>query len=94
LGRLNKCAAISPRFDVALSDIEKWENNLLPSRQFGYLVLTTSYGIMDNKEAIKKHTGGKVIRINHEFSFFVQRHVHICFDDLFFWCVQILGFFY
>jgi small subunit ribosomal protein S15Ae len=61
LGRLNKCACISPRFDVPLKDIEKWENNLLPSRQFGYLVLTTSYGIMDNKEAIKRHTGGKIL---------------------------------
>ena len=34
-GRLNKCDVISPRFDVALSDIEQWASNLLPSRQFG-----------------------------------------------------------
>lgn len=34
-GRLNKCGVISPRFDVALNDIEKWASNLLPSRQFG-----------------------------------------------------------
>ena len=34
-GRLNKCGVISPRFDVAIPDIEKWTNNLLPSRQFG-----------------------------------------------------------
>ena len=34
-GRLNKCAVISPRFDVALNEIEKWASNLLPSRQFG-----------------------------------------------------------
>ena len=43
-GRLNKCGVISPRFDVGLKDIEKWTNNLLPSRQFGKLVLTTSAG--------------------------------------------------
>ena len=36
-GRLNKCGVISPRFDVALNDIEKWASNLLPSRQFGYV---------------------------------------------------------
>uniref|UniRef100_A0A8C0VH85 40S ribosomal protein S15a n=1 Tax=Cyanistes caeruleus TaxID=156563 RepID=A0A8C0VH85_CYACU len=41
-GRLNKCGVISPRFDVQLKDLEKWQNNLLPSRQFGYIVLTTS----------------------------------------------------
>ena len=34
-GRLNKVGIISPRFDVGISDIEKWTNNLLPSRQFG-----------------------------------------------------------
>ena len=34
-GRLNKCGVISPRFDVALNEIEKWASNLLPSRQFG-----------------------------------------------------------
>jgi hypothetical protein len=45
IGRLNKCGVISPRFDVGLKDIEKWSNNLLPSRQFGKLVLTTSAGL-------------------------------------------------
>merc|ERR1712167_235624 len=54
-GRLNKCGVISPRFDIALNDIEKWTNNLLPSRQFGKVVLTTSGGIMDHEEARRKH---------------------------------------
>lgn len=34
-GRLNKCGVISPRFDVPIRNIEKWTNQLLPSRQFG-----------------------------------------------------------
>ena len=34
-GRLNKVGVISPRFDIGIKDIEKWTNNLLPSRQFG-----------------------------------------------------------
>merc|ERR1719150_2807513 len=54
-GRLNKCGVISPRFDVAIGDVEKWTNNLLPSRQFGFVVLTTSGGIMDHEEARRKH---------------------------------------
>merc|ERR1712087_976430 len=33
-GRLNKCGVISPRFDIQINEIEKWTNNLLPSRQF------------------------------------------------------------
>merc|ERR1739841_186820 len=50
-GRLNKCGVISPRFDISIRDMERWTNNLLPSRQFGYIVLTTSAGIMDHEEA-------------------------------------------
>jgi small subunit ribosomal protein S15Ae len=42
LGRINKCGVVTPRFDVALTDLERWIGTLLPSRQFGYLVLTTS----------------------------------------------------
>jgi len=61
VGRINKVGVISPRFDVALTDIEKWVTNLLPSRQFGYLILTTSYGIMDHEEAKRKHAGGKIL---------------------------------
>ncbi|KAJ3211766.1 40S ribosomal protein S15a [Clydaea vesicula] len=61
IGRLNKCGVISPRFNVGLHDIEKWVQNLLPSRQFGYIVFTTSAGIMDHEEARRKHTGGKVL---------------------------------
>jgi len=60
-GRLNKCGVISPRFDVDIHSIETWTKNLLPSRQFGYIVLTTSYGIMDHEEARRKHTGGKIL---------------------------------
>ena len=50
IGRINKCGVISPRFDLALGKIEQWCNNLLPSRQFGYIVMTTSLGIMDHEE--------------------------------------------
>uniref|UniRef100_A0A2I3HVE1 Small ribosomal subunit protein uS8 n=1 Tax=Nomascus leucogenys TaxID=61853 RepID=A0A2I3HVE1_NOMLE len=55
------CGVISPRFDVQPKDLEKWQNNLLPSRQFGFIVLTTSAGITDHEEARRKHTGGKIL---------------------------------
>jgi len=61
IGRINKCGVISPRFDVCHSDIEQWVVNLLPARQFGHIILTTSYGIMDHEEAKRKNTGGKVL---------------------------------
>lgn len=61
VGRVNKAGVISPRFDIQLQAIEKWTNLLLPSRQFGRLMLTTSYGIMDHEQAKKIHTGGKIL---------------------------------
>ncbi|EPX74719.1 40S ribosomal protein S15a [Schizosaccharomyces octosporus yFS286] len=60
-GRINKCGVISPRFNIKLKDIEKWVNNLLPSRQVGIIVLTTSRGIMSHNEARAKDTGGKIL---------------------------------
>lgn len=58
---LNKTGVISPRYNVQLRDMEKWVVKLLPSRQFGYIVLTTSAGIMDHEEARRKHVAGKII---------------------------------
>jgi len=60
-GRLNKCGVISPRFDVTYDEIEKWIVNLLPSRQFGHIILSTTYGIMTHEEARRKKTGGKIL---------------------------------
>ncbi|XP_054527245.1 small ribosomal subunit protein uS8-like [Pan troglodytes] len=60
-GRLNKYGIISLRFDVQLKDLEKWQNNLLPSHQFGFTVLTTSAGIIDHEEARRKHIGRKIL---------------------------------
>lgn len=60
-GRLNKCGVISPRFDIGLTGLEQVASNLLPSRQFGYVVLTTTYGILDHEEARKRHVGGKLL---------------------------------
>ncbi|VDD83180.1 unnamed protein product [Mesocestoides corti] len=60
-GRLNKCGVISPRFKMGVRDTENWTRNLLPSRQFGYIVLTTSGGLMDHEEARKKHLGGVIL---------------------------------
>lgn len=57
---INKTGVISPRYNVRIGDFEKWVVKLLPSRQFGYIVLTTSSGIMDHEEARRKHVAGKV----------------------------------
>lgn len=61
IGRINKCGVISPRFDIQVEDLEKWVINLLPSRHFGHIVLTTSVGIIDHEEARNRHVGGKIL---------------------------------
>merc|ERR1719197_1733613 len=66
VGRINKCGVISPRFDVSLGGIEQLASDLLPSRQFGHLVLTTPYGIMDHEEARRKNTGGRSLASSSE----------------------------
>ena len=58
---INKTGVISPRYNVRITDFEKWVVKLLPSRQFGYIVLTTSSGIMDHEEARRKHVAGKIL---------------------------------
>ena len=60
-GRLNKTGVISPRFNVQHSQIESWVNLLLPARSFGYIILTTSSGILDHEEARRKNVGGKLL---------------------------------
>jgi len=60
-GRINKCGVISPRFDVTLDKIEQLASDILPSRQFGHLVMTTTYGMLVHEEARRKHTGGKIV---------------------------------
>lgn len=60
-GRINKCGVISPRFDIGVDELEKWVVNLLPSRHFGHIILTTSAGILDHEEARSRHVGGKIL---------------------------------
>lgn len=61
IGRINKCGVISPRYDVVLTDFEKWTNGILPSRQFGHLVISTNQGVYTHEEARHRHIGGKII---------------------------------
>ena len=61
IGRINKCGVISPRYDLALTDFEKWTNSILPSRQFGHLVISTNQGVFTHEEARHRHIGGKIL---------------------------------
>jgi small subunit ribosomal protein S15Ae len=52
--------SLQPTF-TSLQELEGWAERLLPSRQFGLVVLTTSSGIMDHEEARRKKVGGKIL---------------------------------
>lgn len=58
---LNKCGAIKPRFFVSKDNYEKYEKRYLPAVNFGYLVVSTSKGVMTNEEAKDKRIGGVLI---------------------------------
>ena len=60
-GRINGCGAIKPRFSVKLKDMETHEARYLPAKDFGILILTTPYGVMNNNQAREASTGGKLL---------------------------------
>ncbi|KAF5179216.1 40S ribosomal protein S15a [Thalictrum thalictroides] len=71
-----------PCFDVGVKDIEPWTARLLPSRQFGYIVLTTSVGIMDHEEARGKNVGVRYILFTFTvLPSVVIRTVPLCLDS-------------
>ena len=61
LGRINNCNVIKPSFSVKKSEFIKFEKRYLPAQKVGILILTTSKGIMDQHEATKKGTGGRLL---------------------------------
>lgn len=61
LGNINKCQSIKPRFPVKTADIERWETKFLPSKNFGFLIMSTNQGIMTNEQAKEKGVGGRLL---------------------------------
>jgi len=61
VGKVNDCGVVKPRFSVRKNEFPKWEKRFLPADGFGYLIISTSKGIMDNDEAKKALTGGALV---------------------------------
>jgi small subunit ribosomal protein S8 len=61
LGRINKCGAIRPRYPVKADEMGKWEIAYLPSRDIGLLVISTSQGVISQREAKQKEVGGRLL---------------------------------
>ena len=61
LGRINKMGVIKPRFPVKASEIANWEKRYLPAINFGFLILSTSIGVITQRVATERRLGGRLI---------------------------------
>jgi small subunit ribosomal protein S8 len=61
IGGINKCGVIKPRFACKLSDFDKFEKRFLPAAGFGFMVVSTSKGIMTQDNARENKIGGKLL---------------------------------
>ncbi len=60
-GKINKCGVITPRFSVQLEEMEYWEKQYLPGKNFGILMISTSRGVMSHEQARKECIGGELL---------------------------------
>ena len=59
--RINNIGVIKPRIAVASREIQGYETRYIPSRDFGILILSTSNGLMTNRQAKEKNVGGRLL---------------------------------
>ncbi|CAO2832739.1 unnamed protein product [Amaranthus hypochondriacus] len=65
LGRVNDCRALTYRQDLKAKEIEQYRLRTLPTRQWGYVVITTPNGVLDHEDALKQNVGGQVLGYFH-----------------------------
>ncbi len=61
LGNINKCGVIKPRFPYKAEELNKFEKRFLLARDFGFILVSTSKGLMTHEEAKQKNLGGRLI---------------------------------
>ncbi|VVB76807.1 30S ribosomal protein S8 [uncultured archaeon] len=59
--KINDIGVVKPRHAVTFDDYQRYEVRYIPSKDFGMLIVSTSQGIMTNKEAKEKHIGGRLL---------------------------------
>ena len=59
--RINSMGVIKPRYAIKKDMIPKYEARYIPSKDFGILVLSTPQGLMTNREARERMTGGRLV---------------------------------
>nr|MBI4156851.1 30S ribosomal protein S8 [Candidatus Woesearchaeota archaeon] len=61
IGKINNVGVIKPRFSVKMNQYEKYEKRFMPAKDFGFIVVSTSNGMMTHIEAKEKNLGGRLI---------------------------------
>ncbi len=59
--KINDVGVIKPRHAVNMEEFQRYEKRYIPSRDFGILIVSTSKGIMTNREARENHVGGRLL---------------------------------
>ena len=61
LGKIHGCKAIKPRYVISSKNMEKYISRYLPAKNIGFLIISTSQGLMTHQTAIEKGIGGSLI---------------------------------
>jgi small subunit ribosomal protein S8 len=61
LGKINDCNAIRPRLSIRKDDYEKYEKRFLPASGMGFIIVSTSKGLLTHDKAKEKGVGGVLI---------------------------------
>ncbi|XP_065848381.1 small ribosomal subunit protein uS8my [Euphorbia lathyris] len=64
-GRVKDCRALTYRQDIKAKEIEEYRLRTLPTRQYGYVVITTPDGVLDHERAMERNVGGQVLGYFH-----------------------------
>ena len=59
--KINEIKAIKPRYTVSTKSLDKYVRRFLPARDFGFVIISTSKGLMKHSEAKEKNIGGCLI---------------------------------
>ena len=61
IGEVHTIKAINPRFTVSVPKIDNYVRRYLPAKNFGFLIVSTSKGLMRHDEAEAQKIGGCLV---------------------------------
>lgn len=59
--KLNEVKAIKPRYTASVDQMKNYVRRYLPAKNFGFIIISTNKGLINNYEAEEKNIGGCLI---------------------------------